>query len=96
MAREYRHVHPSGGPSSSKSSIIDWTACVLCQEQTSEDLTCPTPGRRGGQGYVSLAESIEEFIEYGFSVPVSVDVHELNNGSGLKETLIKHKASWHK
>ena len=94
MAREYRHVDPSGGPSTSMSSITDWAACVICQEQTSEALTYPAAGRRGGQGYVSLAESIEEFIECGFAVLVSVDVHELINGSGLKETLIKHKASW--
>ena len=88
MAREYRHVDRSGGPSTSKSSIIDWAACVLCQEQTLEALICPAAGRRGGQRYVSLAESIEEYIECGFAVPVSVDVHELSDGSGLKETLI--------
>ena len=96
MAGEYRHVDPSGGPSTSKSSIIDWTACFLCQEQTSEALTCPAAGRRGDQGYMSLAESIQEFIECGFAVPVCVDVHELNDGSSLRETLIKHKDSWRK
>ena len=44
----------------------------------------------------SLAESMEQFIVCGFAVPVSVDVHELKDGSGLKETLIKNNTSWHK
>ena len=62
MSREYRHVDPSGAPSTSKLSIIEWIVCVLCQEQTSEALACPAAGRSGGQGYMSLAESLDEFI----------------------------------
>ena len=68
MAREYRHVDPFGASSTLKPSIIVWTACVLCQEQTSEASICPAAGRRGSQGYMSLAESIEEFIGCGFVV----------------------------
>ena len=38
---------------------------------------------------MSLVENIEEFTECAIAIPVCVDVHELNDGSGLQETLVK-------
>ncbi|CAG9820342.1 unnamed protein product [Phaedon cochleariae] len=75
----------------------DWDACVLCQEETSEDLTHPGRSLKADKsvGYSKLAENLEEFQKLG-QVPLGVNVSALDVGAGLKETLIAREAKWHK
>ena len=48
-----------------------------------------------GASYSSFAKNLEEFQKIG-SVPVNLNVDELNNGQGIAETLQQRKAQWHK
>jgi len=49
-----------------------------------------------GSGYTSIAEQlINSFNEIGY-MPINVDIKELDDGSGNKTTLVKHRGGWHK
>lgn len=77
--------------------IIDWKLCILCQEQKNESLQCPTKSKRKdtGAGYRSTAENVQRFDDLGM-MPFDVRVSQLDDGSGLYNTLMKNEASWHK
>ena len=76
---------------------IDWKLCVLCQERKEESLQCPANSKKTdlGAGYKTLAENLLLFNELGM-VPFAINLEQLNDGSGVENTLLKNKASWHK
>ena len=76
---------------------IDWKLCMLCQKNKEESLQCPANSKRKdvGAGYKSLAENLLLFNELGM-VPFAISLEQLNDGSGVENTLLKNKASWHK
>ena len=75
----------------------DWKLCVLCQKRKEESLQCPANSKRTdlGAGYKSLAENLLLFNGLGM-VPFAINLEQLNGGSGVENTLLKNKASWHK
>ena len=48
-----------------------------------------------GVSYSSFACALEEFRKLE-SLPVSIDVSLLDDGSGIEDTLSRNKAKWHK
>ena len=79
------------------SKTINWELCVFCQEQTNENLKCPANSKRGdvGAGYKSAEANINEFKKIGI-LPFKVDSNQLDDGSGIANSLLKHRAVWHK
>ena len=76
---------------------IDWKLCALCQETKEESLQCPANSKRTdrGAGYKSLAEHLLLFSELGIT-PFAISLEQLNDGSGIENTLLNNKASWQK
>ena len=72
------------------SRYMNWTKCILCQETTAEPLQCPENIWRS-----DIEFGIIQFNELG-SLPISIDIERLDEGSGIAPTLIEHKARWHK
>ncbi len=72
---------------------IDWSKCVLCQEETNSTIICPARSKRDDTeiGYHSLASNCQHFHKLE-SVPVVINIDLLNDGSGLANTLISNKA----
>ena len=66
-------------------------------EKERESLQCPANSKRTdlGAGYKSLAENLLLFNELEM-VPFAINLEQLNDGSGVENTLLKNKASWHK
>ena len=48
-----------------------------------------------GAGYKSMAENLQGFLAID-ALPFDVKQNQLDDGSGLFNTLLKHEASWHK
>lgn len=61
-----------------------------------EPLRCPADSRRldVGPGYATLAENIEKFAIMKY-LPIVIDRSRLDEGCGMKETFMSHKARWH-
>jgi len=76
---------------------MDWKYCIICQKPAIENLQCPANSKRtdSGAGYKSFAENIKEFDSLGI-LPNNLNIELLDDGSGIIQTLISHKASWHK
>ena len=96
MSKEFRIVK-SDELLEVQRSEIDWSLCILCQKSSSEPLSQPWKGRgRGkcaakGTGYHSFAINLVKFNEIG-KVLLNVSPDQLNNGSGIEETLQEKKA----
>ena len=78
--------------------IMDWNLCIICQKEVkNENLSCAANSKRKdvGVGYSSFVCAIEEFRKLE-SLPVSIDVSLLDDGSGIEDTLSRNKAKWHK
>ena len=76
---------------------FDWSLCILCQSITKESLQCPARSKRLdlGAGCKSIAENLQGFFAIG-ALPFDVTQNQLDDGSGLFNTLLRHEASWHK
>ena len=79
------------------SKEIDWKSCILCQGNTYEALVSPANSKRKdiGAGYTSLAHNLTQFIEIDVK-PFVFDIKDLDDGSGIENTLTRNKAVWHK
>ena len=77
--------------------IVNWELCVVCQQQTKESLQCPAKSKRRdyGAGYISFARNVKIFQHLKL-LPSSFNIDCIDDGSGMEETLLKRKASWHK
>lgn len=76
---------------------MNWELCVICQQRTRENLQCPADSKRKdfGASYTSFARNVKTFQDLNL-MPTLFNIDQLDNGSGMEETLLKHRASWHK
>ncbi|XP_041462085.1 uncharacterized protein LOC121413358 [Lytechinus variegatus] len=100
MAKRHTLVGPTqpSTPKQFKSpSRTNWELCIICQEQTDEPLQCPfrSNAKPFGIGYASLVEDLTQFKEL-HQMPMDIQLERLNDGDGLKETLMRNSAKWHK
>ena len=73
----------------------DWTICVLCQKQSSEPLRNPCKSDIEGKSYATLAQNLKDLNELN-SLPLQINLDRLDDGTGIEETLLRHKAQYHK
>ena len=79
-----------------KSTLIDWSQCIFCQSKSNDVLTSPTTLKSNNKiGYISLVEDLKKFDDLN-TLPMQVDISLFDDGEGMGETLLKHKAKWHK
>lgn len=92
-ARSYVTNMASTSGSSITSSNINWDLCCLCQQEVNEQLQKPKE-----EGRLSLERDLKGFLDVANVLPTSVNVtiDQLNNGSGMPETLKTHNAKYHK
>jgi hypothetical protein len=76
---------------------FDWKLCIICQLSTDEVLQCPAESTRSdiGAGYKSFASNLAKFLEIN-DLPVKVNCSHFDEGRGVEECLMVHKAKWHK
>jgi len=87
--RKLEAVEISRWPSDAIASV-DWALCVFCQERTTDGLVTPTQ-----TGYQSLVDNLVEFAEYD-ALPRTLRLRDLDDGSGLLDTLVSRNAKYHK
>jgi hypothetical protein len=74
---------------------MDWNKCVLCQEDTTETLSCQADSMRiTGSGYKTLADNLLSFNQIG-CLPKCIYLSRRSNGEGIQSTFQNHKAKWH-
>ena len=102
MSRPYKLIPSFPGSSnltqsSPTISIINWSECSLCQEENEEKLLCParTTSASYDSGYDYFASNLLAFQELG-PLPSKINIHALDEGDGIPETLKSHEAVWHK
>ncbi len=76
----------------------DWTKCIICQEDSTSSgkLLCPADSKNRsnlGAGYVSLVEDVTAFEKSG--LPGFFEISKLDDGNGIKETLLRLRAKFH-
>ena len=77
---------------------MNWGLCIICQQRGQEiNLQCPANSKRKdcGAGYASFVANLIIFQDLSI-MPVNLNIDQLDDGSGIGETLFKNKASWHK
>ena len=77
----------------------NWNKCVLCQTtKARQSLRCPlddkNPQADPGATYRSIIENIKKLEELE-QLPFTIDLQRFDDGDGITETLIKHRAKWH-
>ena len=80
------------------SQTADWTLCVLCQRSSSsEALRDPSKSKYESHpsAYETLEESLKALDDLN-SLPLSINISRLDNGTGIGATLRSHNAKWHK
>ena len=77
-------------------STLDWSKCILCQEDTTAQLHCPAESKCGtqGAGYGTLARLLEGFSKID-CLPRKMNLARLDDGEGIEATLLKNRAKWH-
>ncbi|KAE8744656.1 hypothetical protein FOCC_FOCC008717 [Frankliniella occidentalis] len=86
-------------PLQSVDGNINWDVCCLCQETSSDDLVCPANNPNASQinkGYNTLSVNIERLKGSTHVFPSKRKSEHFDEGCGIKETLIKNRAKWHK
>ena len=69
---------------------MNWTLCIICQQQTAEALKCPlkAKARDKSEAYASFLKNVNKFnqlpIKLNFDLDKDVD------------KLVKQEAKWHK
>ncbi|KAK3889204.1 hypothetical protein Pcinc_006775 [Petrolisthes cinctipes] len=73
---------------------LNWSRCVICQQDTSEPLKCPLHSRDPSDKtgvYASFLNNVEQF-----SVIDAVPVELLFGNNETVEKFVSHSAAWHK
>ena len=75
---------------------INWNICILCQIDDGETLINPTKrkGNVGDDGYATLDSNLNKLSSL-HSLPFTLDLSSIDNGSGIGNTLRNHSAKWH-
>src|SRR5260221_13608577 len=78
---------------------VDWSRCCLCQSSNTVNLICPSNNPNAAQrnaGYISLASTLDDLKPFGHVLSSNLPVECLDDGNGVKNTLISKEAKWHK
>ena len=96
MAKPFKVMEMHVGTPTSHEKVMDWKKCILCQKHSTEALKCPAETKREteGAGYKTLANNLLGFKEIG-CLPPTIPLSCLDDGDGIENTLVKHKARWH-
>ena len=96
MASKRLKLYPSPVPAVA-SQTTDWTLCVLCQQSTSEALrdTLKSKYENHCSAYETLEENLKALDDLD-SLPLSINISRLDDGTGIEATLRFHNAKWHK
>ena len=97
MSKSYKVVDTNLTSTSGRQSLdVDWTQCVLCQQDTEETLICPGFSRKQatGAGYKTLADSLLAFDRID-RLPKTINLSSLDEGEGIESSFRCHNASWH-
>ena len=65
------------------------------EKEDGSPLLCPINSKNNKSGYESLAINLLEFKKIE-SVPINISLDRLDEGQGIAETLLLHKAVYHK
>ena len=102
MSRPYKLIPSFPGSSnltqsSPTISIIHWSKCALWREENEEKLLRQAQSTRAfyGSGDDSFTSNLLAFQELG-PLPLKINIHALDEGDGIPETLKSHEAVWHK
>lgn len=92
-------VNPSSSPVTIKH--MDWKKCVLCQEVTDFKLVDPmkiTNKENEFEGYRSLEAILSGLNAEGqlSSLPFEINIKNIDDGSGIFNTLLRNHAKYHK
>lgn len=68
-----------------------WDLCLLCQNQSKEPLITPRY-----EGYLTMAKNLAVFAEHGQLPSAIRNLDQLDDGSGISQTLVAHAAKYHK
>ena len=71
---------------------FDWESCCLCQLLTDQNINFHSVVQGTEDGYSHLSDVLPIFSSMG---ELDFDLNVLNDGSGIKQTLIKNKAKYH-
>ena len=77
---------------------IDWTKCIICQEDVSKQpLNDPAAGasEKSGDGYKSLSSNIQAFYELK-AMPLELKQTIVDLGRSMEDTFQRNQAKWHK
>ena len=80
---------------SAESETTNWQLCFLCQRDDSGHLQCTINAKGTKSGYQYIALNLLEFKRLG-CVPMNVNLHRLDEGCGIAETLSSYSAVYHK
>jgi len=97
MASKRLKLHPVSLPGVAP-QMTDWTLCVLCQQSTSSE-TLRDPSKSKYANHSSAYETLEEnlkALDHLNSLPLSISISRLDDGTGIEATLRSHNAKWHK
>ena len=100
MSRSFKIVPSASTDRSSKAGgtpDFNWSICVLCQRKTQDPLVVPDRGKRltKGMGYRTLAQDLNNAKDADYN-PLKIDFTNLDDGTGIEQTLRAHQACWHK
>lgn len=98
--KSFKRLKVASGKSTDVSNkpTINWEMCCLCQIDNGEILKRPFLNKNIEQrrkSYENMAKYIQEFYKIG-KLPKNVILSNLDEGSGIQETLILRQAKWHK
>ncbi|KAK3929499.1 Thymidine kinase, cytosolic [Frankliniella fusca] len=98
MANKKKVVFAEPVPLLSVSGNLNWNLCCVCQEKDG-DLVCPAKNPNITQrnlGHEKFAKNVDILREYHFTFPCGRKPENYDEGCGIKETLMKNEAKWHK
>ncbi len=75
----------------------NWTICAICQEDKPWPLIDPMKNpvtSKQYDGYETLGNTLQYLYEND-ALPDNIDIRRLDDGYGITETLITHKAKYH-
>lgn len=76
--------------------VVDFSKCVVCQEETGDDLTDPQKcTRSNNESYNILASNLENFDRLGV-LPAGIDLNALRGSTTLAQSFTDNRAVWHK
>lgn len=76
-------------------TVTNWALCCLCQGQSRTDLRYPYSKECYHSAYHTLEKDLLGFVSNDIPLPLGVNPQNLDDGSGIANTLLANKASYH-